>query len=138
MLFILSFHNKISYQLLQYSKIVILFKYNKSYHMRTSQVIYTYNLLSQYFLATYLKNIFLSSCAARVSFEYFPLEIFAFIINDVIWKEQQIQRCLISDLTHSNEFLKRDFRFVLLRANEYFRTEIVKLPKKNSAKVFNI
>ena len=28
--------------------------------------------------------------------------------------------------------------FAFLRANEYFRTETVKLPKKKSAEVFNI
>ena len=64
--------------------------------MRISQVIYTYKSTSfTIFLSTYLKNIFIFSSAARLSFEYFPLETFAFITNDVIWKEQQIQRYLI-------------------------------------------
>ena len=38
---------------------------------------------------TYLKNNFLFSCAARVSFEYFPLETLPFIINDVFEKNNR-------------------------------------------------
>ena len=34
-----------------------------------------------------LKNNFLFSCTAHVLLEYFPLESFAFIMNDVISKE---------------------------------------------------
>ena len=75
--------------------------------MRIGQVIYTYKSTSFTTFLTYLKNNFIFSRAARVSFEYFRLETFAFIINDVIWKEQQRQRCLISYLTYGNEFLKR-------------------------------
>ena len=90
-----------------FSKIVVPSKYYKSYHMRISQLIYTYKSISFAIFLTYLKNNFLFPCAARVSFEYFPLETFAFIINDAIWKEQQRQKGFISDLTCCNEFLKR-------------------------------
>ena len=42
---------------------------------------------------------------------------------------------LVSDLAYyCNEFLKR----LLFTNNKYFRTETVRLPKKNSAEVFNI
>ena len=54
--------------------------------MGISQTIYTYKSTSPTIFFTYLKNNFLFFCAARVSFEYFPLETFAFIINDIFEK----------------------------------------------------
>ena len=58
--------------------------------MRISQS-YTYTFKSTSFtiFLTNLKNNFLFSCAARVSFEYFPLETFTFIINDVFEKSNK-------------------------------------------------
>ena len=66
---------------------VILSKYYKSYHMRIghlSAFVCTFKSTSFTIFLTNLKNNFLFSCAARVSFEYFLLETFALIINDVI------------------------------------------------------
>ena len=41
------------------------------------------------FFTIFLTYLNFFSCAARVSFEYFPLEIFAFIINDVFEKNNR-------------------------------------------------
>ena len=67
---------------------VIPSKYFKSYHMCISQAIYTYKSTSFTIFLTCLENIFFS-CAGRVSFEYLPLETFAFIINDVFEKNNR-------------------------------------------------
>ena len=83
---------------------------------------------------TYLKNNFVFSCAACVSFEYFLLETFVFIMNDVISKEQQRQRCLIIDLTYCNEFRWSFLGICFLRTNEYFFTETVELSKRIQSK----
>ena len=58
-------------KLLQYSKIVILSKYYKSHAYKP--IVYTFKSTSFTIFLTNLKNNFLFSCAARVSFEYFLL-----------------------------------------------------------------
>ena len=51
-----------------------------------NQAIYICKSIS---LTIFLTNLNFFSCVARVSFEYFPLETFAFIINDVFEKNNR-------------------------------------------------
>ena len=100
--------------MLQYSKIVILSKYYKSYHVCKANRIYSQyiihfsQLLSLYF-SKILKIIFFflrSTCFIRI----FPAGNL-FLLLMTFWTEQQRQRCLISDLTCCNEFLQKFYEF---------------------------